>query len=352
MSDLACNFCAHGNPEGSKFCNECGSPLNLTPCGRCEAVNAVSAERCHQCDAPLSSGDPVGAEPPAMALSEIAQSAGSAPTRDDPVPISLAERWWKPAAPSVELEATVDDPPFRASAPAAASLGPADEVPLRPSRAAHATYAGRDRSYRARGFFLVVAFVAVGAGAATLYWRSIDPVHLADRRTIADGAPSAATDSASNAAAGAAQTADAPDPSPTEDRLPSAGPAPLSAGSPAAGEPIAPSEERGPPKEASSEAPATVRESTPPDAAAAPPPAAPQETEGADAQASSRAKAAESPAAGTASTTETNDPRRAAAKSRTREQAERDAIETRRLIARELAASPPGNSNDRKPPGP
>ena len=37
-------------------------------------------------------------------------------------------------------------------------------------------------------------------------------------------------------------------------------------------------------------------------------------------------------------------------KGRTKEQAERDPVETRRLIARELVDSPPPNSEDRKPP--
>ena len=47
---------------------------------------------------------------------------------------------------------------------------------------------------------------------------------------------------------------------------------------------------------------------------------------------------------------ETGDPRRVVTKGRTKEQAEREAIETRRLIARELAHSPPADSGDRKPP--
>ena len=47
---------------------------------------------------------------------------------------------------------------------------------------------------------------------------------------------------------------------------------------------------------------------------------------------------------------ETVDPRRVVTKGQTKEQAERDAIETRRLIARELADSPPADSGDRKPP--
>ena len=51
MSSPFCRFCSHGNPSGAKFCNECGSPLHLRPCPRCEAVTDSSAGRCHQCGA-------------------------------------------------------------------------------------------------------------------------------------------------------------------------------------------------------------------------------------------------------------------------------------------------------------
>jgi ribosomal protein L40E len=53
MSSLSCSFCQHANPPDAKFCNECGSPLNLEPCARCEAVNDVHATRCHGCGAEL-----------------------------------------------------------------------------------------------------------------------------------------------------------------------------------------------------------------------------------------------------------------------------------------------------------
>ena len=44
-----CLFCEHGNPDGARFCNACGSTLDLKPCDRCEAVNHWSALRCHKC---------------------------------------------------------------------------------------------------------------------------------------------------------------------------------------------------------------------------------------------------------------------------------------------------------------
>jgi len=44
-----CPFCEHRNPAGAKFCNECGSPLHLTPCGDCGAVNNVTDTHCWRC---------------------------------------------------------------------------------------------------------------------------------------------------------------------------------------------------------------------------------------------------------------------------------------------------------------
>src|SRR5215472_4630434 len=54
MSPFSCSFCSHVNPAGSKFCNECGSPLSFTPCTECEAVNPRGAQTCHQCGADLT----------------------------------------------------------------------------------------------------------------------------------------------------------------------------------------------------------------------------------------------------------------------------------------------------------
>ena len=54
MSPFSCSFCSHVNPAGSKFCNECGSPLGFKPCPECEAVNSRDARTCHQCGADLT----------------------------------------------------------------------------------------------------------------------------------------------------------------------------------------------------------------------------------------------------------------------------------------------------------
>jgi hypothetical protein len=49
MPPLDCPFCDHQNPAGAKFCNDCGSPLHLTPCGDCGAVNNVTDTHCWRC---------------------------------------------------------------------------------------------------------------------------------------------------------------------------------------------------------------------------------------------------------------------------------------------------------------
>jgi hypothetical protein len=49
MPPLDCPFCSHENPAGAKFCNECGSPLHLAPCGDCGAVNNLTDTHCWRC---------------------------------------------------------------------------------------------------------------------------------------------------------------------------------------------------------------------------------------------------------------------------------------------------------------
>lgn len=58
MQSLVCPLCAHANPAGAKFCNECGSPLKLVACKRCDAINRASAGCCYRCGAPLASSAP------------------------------------------------------------------------------------------------------------------------------------------------------------------------------------------------------------------------------------------------------------------------------------------------------
>lgn len=89
MSSVSCRFCFHANPPGARFCNECGSPLNLKPCRRCEAVNDAFAEHCHQCGmpfAPDAGSDATADAGDAMTGSPLAAAVA------DRIPIALAQR--------------------------------------------------------------------------------------------------------------------------------------------------------------------------------------------------------------------------------------------------------------------
>lgn len=98
MSTLSCRFCAHRNPPGAKFCSDCGSPLALKPCPKCEAITDVDAELCRQCGAPFDSA--VATDAAAEAASPIGQTgdieerAGAlgVPRESLHVPESLADR--------------------------------------------------------------------------------------------------------------------------------------------------------------------------------------------------------------------------------------------------------------------
>jgi RNA polymerase subunit RPABC4/transcription elongation factor Spt4 len=90
MSTSSCRFCAHVNPEGAKFCNDCGSPLHLKPCPQCEGITDVSAENCHQCGAPFVTSGAADALAKSIPANPIADA-----TRDEPeirahIPESLA----------------------------------------------------------------------------------------------------------------------------------------------------------------------------------------------------------------------------------------------------------------------
>ena len=352
MSGLACNFCAHRNPEGSTFCNVCGSPLNLTLCSRCEAINVVWAKGCSQCGAPLSSGGTEEMAIAPMASTEIAQSSERAPTKFAPAPVVLAERLHHallgdPPLRSYEPQAT-DEKRSRAAALDADPVRHGDDGPLKPSHGGCVTNPVHNPN-RARGLFLVV-LVAVGG---VVYWMSIDPTYRPDLRTLTGRPPSAAPESASSAPAAPAQTTGTPNESPTGDRLP-AGPPPLSAGSSeppdTAGDSTSRSMEVPPSTETSSESPATARESISPGADVEPPVVG-QAPQSVDAHVPSQADAAESLDGGTTKATNAGATGDAHRQGRTKDQAERDAIATQRLITREFADSPPPDSNDGPSPG-
>ena len=55
---MHCPSCGFENPEGLKFCNECGAPLRM-PCAQCGFANQPQAKFCGECGASLSPHSPV-----------------------------------------------------------------------------------------------------------------------------------------------------------------------------------------------------------------------------------------------------------------------------------------------------
>jgi len=130
-SPVVCAFCSHANPQGSAFCNECGSALKLVLCDACAAINDRTAETCHKCGA---------------ALLSFAHAAGAAPTHASPV------------------EAREPHAPTLATVPANS-----DAVPITPSP--RPTWNDR----RLSPVLAVVAMCALGALAYLAYQRSGTP---------------------------------------------------------------------------------------------------------------------------------------------------------------------------------
>src|SRR5262249_28351839 len=60
-----CPVCEHRNPRGSRFCNECGSPLQLRFCPACHAAEDVMSLECRSCGEklPLLSTTDTSAQP-------------------------------------------------------------------------------------------------------------------------------------------------------------------------------------------------------------------------------------------------------------------------------------------------
>src|SRR6516165_8181142 len=51
---MRCSNCGSENPAGSRFCNQCGTPLGKT-CPKCAAENVRDAKFCSQCAASMES---------------------------------------------------------------------------------------------------------------------------------------------------------------------------------------------------------------------------------------------------------------------------------------------------------
>ena len=262
MLRLSCAFCAHRNPEGSSFCNRCGSPLDLAPCTRCEAINNLHDDWCHACGSPLDdaqapaqASDVAAHEPPQVA--DEADAAAAAPALDAYVASTSIAEIWDPQTPHELNDEQQDD----------IAAYPADDPPARVRYPPGAHYGMQTTRWPQR-IALGLAFAATAGG---VYWSTLETAPATT--TPAAEAPAPPSDAVTTIA----PTAVAPPPVP----------------------PAAPAE--------------SARTEPAPD-------------ETAPAQASVRPPPPETRP-------------RATATSRTREQAARDALATRRLIERDLGVA-------------
>lgn len=341
MFSLSCSFCTHRNPEGSKFCNECGSPLNLAPCPRCEAINNLSDEQCAQCGASLSSAAATDAPVHAGPLTQASPTADCAWMEHGSIPTALASRIVAadPHTSSDKVLDTVGEPASTLAAPATVEpRDQADEI-TRPSTG-HRAPSGAHKRSRAYGIAFCVIFVAV---AAAVYWGAVEtlPPRFAGTTTVE--APKRAREAtvppatpsqtpgtqAQSRESPIADTAQTTQPTSTAAHLPT------------------------PSSATSSDAPATSSEpeSPPPDAPVSAAASAPRSVEPPVAVQAQESKPSDRPSAKAKARAVGETRARRPAQSSNRDQAERDAIATQRLIARELANFPRTESGQASAPG-
>jgi hypothetical protein len=326
MSRLTCTFCAHRNPEGSSYCNQCGSPLHLVPCEQCQAINNANDTHCYACGVSLTQGETQELAFAGFAEAEQFVDAGS--TRS----VRLADH----------LEDIAWDLPTRAraaerAAPTSASVPVERPEPEPIDDAAPLSPYASGRAYRPRSSRWpkrIVLGCALLAIAGVIAWSTLEIPLPWRAEPVTAPAP---------APVPAATAPPAPSPAPPDTTV--SPPAPVTDGNDEA-----PSGQTSGPARPEVAAPANPL---------APVPAAPVR----DAPAPATDTAAESsPGASVPEPGGTRGPRsaktqsvgearaREAAVTRTREQALRDAAATQRLIERQLADTPRSDGGTASPP--
>lgn len=212
MSTLSCRFCAHRNPPGAKFCSDCGSPLELKPCPKCEAVNDVGALLCHQCGARFDAApatDAAAQDPnPFQPTSDLDDRAGargvpqqSAPQESVHIPESLAERLGgQGTARSNYMKVEPRVPVALDGNPGGAEADDDPPIALR-------SYAVSSSRGPFRGVTLAVALISIGVAGYYVYTGRISEV-LQDRDVALAGksTPESAPPAGSNSAPATAQS--------------------------------------------------------------------------------------------------------------------------------------------------
>jgi hypothetical protein len=208
MSTLSCRFCGHRNPPGAKFCSDCGSPLALKPCPKCEAITDVGAECCHQCGAPFDMAvatDAVAeAASPIQQASDIDERAGAVgvPVEGAHVPESLADRLGGTVTPRPHDEKV--EPQVPPSPEGRFDVAEADDDPPIGLRS-HA-FAPAPRPFR--WATLALALIAIGVAGYYVYaGRMSDVPQDADVALVGKDTPPSAPPAGSNPPSAAQQSA-------------------------------------------------------------------------------------------------------------------------------------------------
>src|SRR5262249_27295448 len=90
---MQCPQCRHANPEGTKFCGECGTRLQSL-CPACQAANPPTNKFCSECGQRLagSAPTPIPATPPAPGLAAPAATTARFASPEAYTPRHLAEK--------------------------------------------------------------------------------------------------------------------------------------------------------------------------------------------------------------------------------------------------------------------
>jgi hypothetical protein len=321
MSSVTCRFCAHANPAGARFCNDCGSPLDFKPCPNCEAVNDARSDRCHQCGLALAPQTVASASALTPPIASAPDAMAGRREASDNVPIALAERVaaGSRGATSPEYRAPPEHRIVEEEDPVVAELDRRERV---------AAYSERTPSFVTpnRIAALVIVLGIVGAGAYYAYLRGVPLPALdgADAPTASqrDGAPT------------------------TSSRTPatsSGAPAATSGGATATGAAVLSPDAATAARSAAAPGARAASQATIEPAAAAPPAG----TQPASPRAEANAAAPPEKAQTAEPRSRARDTRDATRQGSTGARVDRDAIETQRLIERDLAGfvrAPDGNS--------
>jgi len=147
MFAFQCLFCEHGNRASAKFCEDCGTPLNLKPCKHCEAINERTAQSCHLCGTKF-----VARSIPGQGTAAVTDGDASSATR----PVA-------PRSPRVNLTSARANAPLPVPQPQATYQA----VPSR----------GKGSVGRIRTFRRVLSAVLLAAIAGTAYYLYRQPAH-------------------------------------------------------------------------------------------------------------------------------------------------------------------------------